>query len=74
MQEDLDLLTAKVGELAAMARALREENQRLRTQLVTASAELETMRQRVETASDRLDTLLERLPTSPAPEQVTWKT
>jgi cell division protein ZapB len=74
MQEDLDLLTAKVGELAALARALREENQRLRAQLATASAELDAMRERVDTASGRLDALLERMPPSTAPDQGTWKT
>ena len=73
MQEDLDLLSAKVSELAEMARALRDENQRLRSQLVAASAELDAMRQRVDTASERLDALLERLPAA-GPEQVTWKT
>jgi cell division protein ZapB len=73
MQEDLDLLGAKVSELAEMARALRDENQRLRSQLVAAGAELDAMRQRVDTASERLDALLERLPAA-SPEQVTWKT
>jgi hypothetical protein len=38
MQEDLDLLASKVSELAKMALSLRDENQRLRTELAAASA------------------------------------
>jgi cell division protein ZapB len=74
MHEDLDLLAVKVSDLAKMALSLRDENQRLRTELAAATVELETMRQRVEAASHRLDALLERLPAAPPQEQATWKT
>jgi cell division protein ZapB len=74
MHEDLDLLAVKVSDLAKMALSLRDENQRLRTELAAATVELEAMRQRVEAASHRLDALLERLPAAPPQEQATWKT
>jgi hypothetical protein len=43
-------------------RALREENQRLRTQVATANVELDTLRGRVAGAMERIDGLLARLP------------
>lgn len=62
MQEELDALTAKLTELAGRVRALREENQRLRAQILAASNELEQMRTRVANAMQRIDALIERLP------------
>ena len=62
MQEELDALSAKLSELAGRVRALREENQRLRAQIVAASNELEQMRGRVANAMQRIDALIERLP------------
>jgi chromosome segregation ATPase len=65
MLEDFDALTAKMAELAGRLRALREENQRLRTQLATANVELDTLRGRVAGAMERIDALLARLPPLP---------
>jgi chromosome segregation ATPase len=62
MLEDLDALTTKLAELSGRMRALREENQRLRTQLATANVELDTLRGRVAGAMERIDALLSRLP------------
>lgn len=62
MLEELDALTAKLTELAGRVRSLREENQRLRAQILTASNELEQMRSRVANAMQRIDALIERLP------------
>lgn len=62
MLEDLDALTSKMAELAGRMRALREENQRLRTQLATANVELDALRGRVAGAMERIDALLARLP------------
>jgi outer membrane murein-binding lipoprotein Lpp len=62
MLEDLDALNAKMAELSGRMRALREENQRLRTQLATANVELDTLRGRVAGAMERIEALLARLP------------
>jgi chromosome segregation ATPase len=62
MLEDLDALGAKMTELAGRMRALREENQALRTQLATANVELDALRGRVAGAMERIDALLARLP------------
>jgi cell division protein ZapB len=62
MIQDFELLAGKVTELARLLQSLRTENQQLRAQLATASAELDSMRIRVDEASRRLDGLIERLP------------
>jgi len=62
MLEDLDGLALKLAELSGRMRALREENQRMRTQLAHANVELDTLRGRVAGAMERIDALLSRLP------------
>jgi cell division septum initiation protein DivIVA len=74
MLEDLDLLAAKVAELARLVQSLRTENQQLRAQLATATSDLDTMRARVDEASRRLDGLMDRLPASQAPSNAPWNT
>jgi uncharacterized coiled-coil DUF342 family protein len=62
MLEELDQLDAKMRELAAHVRQLREENQHLRRQLAESQSELATLNERVVAATRRLDTLIEELP------------
>jgi chromosome segregation ATPase len=65
MLEELNALDAKMRELAALVRQLREENQGLRRQLAESQAELATLNERVTAATRRLDTLIEELPGAP---------
>ena len=65
--EELDALGAKLRELNARIRLLREENVQLRAQLSSANSELDAMRNRVAGAMQRIDVLLERLPEPAAP-------
>jgi len=74
MLEEFDQLAAKVAELARLVQSLRAENQQLRSQLATATGELEAMRVRVDEASRRLDGLMERLPTPSTPSNAPWNT
>jgi len=74
MLEDLDLLAAKVAELARLVQSLRTENQQLRGQLAGASGEIEAMRDRVDEATRRLDGLMERLPAEETSAKVPWNT
>jgi len=62
MLEELDALDARMRELAAHVRHLREENQNLRRQLAASQAELGTLNERVSAATRRLDSLIEELP------------
>ncbi len=62
MLDDLDALTEKMTLLAAHVRTLRDENQRLRTQLAGANVELDALRTRIAGAMQRIDGLLDRLP------------
>jgi predicted nuclease with TOPRIM domain len=62
MLDELDALTEKMTLLAAQVRLLRDENQRLRTQMAGANVELDALRGRVAGAMQRIDELLERLP------------
>ena len=62
MLEELDTLDAKMRELSAHVRQLREENQSLRRQLAESQAELATLNERVTAATRRLDTLIDELP------------
>ncbi len=66
MLEDLEALRAKLTELNARVRHLREENQQLRMQLAGSQGELNALRQRVGGALDRVDSLLAALPGAPA--------
>jgi uncharacterized protein (TIGR02449 family) len=62
MLDQLDALTARMHELVAHVRQLRDENHQLRTQLATSLAELSALNERVTTATQRLDGLIARLP------------
>jgi chromosome segregation ATPase len=62
MLEELDGLDARMRQLAAHVRQLRDENQSLRRQLAESQAELATLNERVTAATRRLDTLIEELP------------
>lgn len=75
MLDDFDALAMKITQLAAMVHSLRVENQQLRGQLVTATAELDATNSRVDEATHRLDAVLQRLPDSAKPSGSTqWKT
>ncbi|MGH6622617.1 MAG: hypothetical protein ACREBN_01530 [Burkholderiaceae bacterium] len=73
MIQELDLLAAKVRELALTIQSLRADNQELRSQLGAARQELEAMSRRVDEAAQRLDGLIQRLPASGA-ASVPWNT
>jgi cell division septum initiation protein DivIVA len=62
MLEELDALDAKMRQLAAHVRQLRDENQSLRRRLAESQSELATLNERVTAATRRLDTLIEELP------------
>ena len=62
MMEELDALDARMRELVAHVRQLREENQSLRRQLAESQSELATLNERVTAATRRLDSLIEELP------------
>jgi chromosome segregation ATPase len=62
MLEDLDGLAEKMTLIASQLRALRDENQQLRTQVANANVELDALRARIAGAMQRIDNLLERLP------------
>ena len=62
MLEELNALDAKMRELAAHVKQLRDENQTLRRQLAESQAELATLNERVTAATRRLDVLIEELP------------
>lgn len=71
MLEELDALTEKLREIGAQLRALRDENQRLRTQLANANVELDEMKTRVAGAMQRIDSLLDQLPLETRGEDAT---
>ena len=73
MIQELDLLAAKVRELALTIQSLRADNQELRSQLGAARQELDAMSRRVDEAAQRLDGLIQRLPASGA-ASVPWNT
>jgi uncharacterized coiled-coil DUF342 family protein len=66
MLDDLEALRAKLTELHARVRMLREENQQLRAQMNGAQVELDALRGRVSGAVRRVDDLLARLPAGEA--------
>lgn len=69
MLEDLEALRAKLTELHARVRMLREENMRLRAQAGAAQIELDALRRRCAGAVQRVDELLARLPEAQAEER-----
>lgn len=67
MDEEINALASRVHDLIALVRSLREENQRLRTQLADADTDLVSMRQRVELATRQIDQLIDVLPAADSP-------
>jgi uncharacterized protein (TIGR02449 family) len=62
MLDQLDALTARMHDLVAHVRQLRDENHQLRTQLATSQAESAALNERIRSATQRLDGLIARLP------------
>lgn len=62
MENELRALEDRIGQLAALARRLRDENADLRQSLLAAQGESKALAAKVESASARLQRLLERLP------------
>lgn len=62
MLRDLTSLEAKLDQLLAAYKALRSENQELRTRVAALEAEKRQLDDKVESARSRLESLLARLP------------
>ena len=74
MLEELDQLATRVRELAQAVHVLRVDNQKLRSQLATATGELDAMHNRVDEVARRLDSLMERLPLAQSALPGPWNT
>ena len=64
MLEELDLLAARVLQLATLTQQMREENNSLRFQLGESQSETRLLRSRLDAARARIETLIEKLPAS----------
>jgi len=64
MLEELDHLTARVLQLAALTEQLRDENNDLRRKLGESQGETRLLRSRLDAARARIETLIEKLPAS----------
>jgi cell division protein ZapB len=64
MLEELDLLAARVLQLATLTQQLREDNNSLRFQLGESQSETRLLRSRLDAARARIETLIEKLPAS----------
>lgn len=62
MLRELDQLADRINQLAALAQALREENQAVRLQLNDAEASARSLRSRLDAARQRIEALIEKLP------------
>ena len=62
MENELQALEERIGQLAALAHRLRTENAGLHQSLLTAQNEIRALHDKVESASTRLQRLLQRLP------------
>ncbi len=62
MDAELNALEERLRQLIRLTERLREENGKLRQQLVTAQNENKLLRDRVTAARTRLEALLGRLP------------
>ncbi len=63
MLNELTSLEHKLDQLLDLHKAMRIENQELRTRVASLEAENRQMEDRLETARVRLETLLAKLPT-----------
>ena len=66
MIHELDALENKIAQVAALCRALRTENDRLRQQLATSEAEKKGLEERMEMARNRIEQLAHQLPEAKA--------
>lgn len=66
MIHELDALENKITQVAALCRALRTENDRLRQQLATSEAEKKGLEERMEVARARIEQLALKLPETKA--------
>ena len=66
MIHELDALENKIVQVAALCRALRTENDRLRQQLATSEAEKKGLEERMEVARGRIEQLALKLPETKA--------
>ena len=66
MIHELDALGNKIGQVAALCRALRTENDRLLQQLATSEAEKKGLEERMEIARTRIEQLALKLPEAKA--------
>ncbi len=62
MENELRSLEERIGQLADVARRLRNENAELRQSLLVAQNEAKALHGKVESAAERLQRLLDRLP------------
>lgn len=62
MNGELDILEAKVRQVADLCQTLRRENLALRQQLLAAQQDNKQMSVRLDSAKTRLQTLLDKLP------------
>ena len=62
MNGELDILEAKVRQVADLCQSLRRENLALRQQLLAAQQDNKQMSVRLDSAKTRLQTLLDKLP------------
>jgi uncharacterized protein (TIGR02449 family) len=62
MNDRLDILEKKVGQMLAFCQMLRAENQTLRDRVANLEGENRTLVGKIDTARDRLVGLMDRLP------------
>lgn len=62
MDAELDTLEARIGQVAELCHALRQENIALRQQLLAAQQDNKQLTTRLNAGKTRLQTLLENLP------------
>ena len=62
MENELRALEERIGQLAGLARRLRDENAGLRQSLLMAQNEARALNAKVDAASTRLQRLLDNLP------------
>ena len=69
MIKELTTLERKVAEVSALCRALRNENARLRQQMVGIENERRNLAERMQQARTRIEQLVEQLPEAKTTEQ-----
>lgn len=69
MINELKTLESKIGQVASLCRALREENAALKAQLAEAEQKRQDLSERMASARGRLEHLVQQLPESKIPPQ-----